>query len=107
LAIPAGIELQLVRIIQESLTNVRKHAKATAASVEVRRRNGKLLLTVRDDGVGIAQTGRSRGVFPRFGLATMRERVESIGGTFAIDSTAGAGTTVTAEIPLPAGDSLH
>ena len=107
LVIPAGIELQLVRIIQESLTNVRKHAKATAASVEVRRRDGKLLLTVRDDGVGIAQGLRSRGVFPRFGLATMRERVESIGGTFAIDSTAGAGTTVTAEVPLPAGDSLH
>jgi signal transduction histidine kinase len=107
LVIPAGIELQLVRIIQESLTNVRKHAKATAASVEVRRRDGKLLLTVRDDGVGIAQGVRSRSVFPRFGLATMRERVESIGGTFAIDSTAGAGTTVTAEIPLPAGDSLH
>jgi signal transduction histidine kinase len=107
LVIPAGIELQLVRIIQESLTNVRKHARATAASVEVRKRDGKLLLTVRDDGVGIAQGGRSRSVFPRFGLATMRERVESIGGTFSIDSTAGAGTTVTAEIPLPAGDSLH
>src|SRR3954470_9618055 len=107
LVIPARIELQLVRIIQESLTNVRKHAKATAASVEVRRSDGKLLLTVRDDGVGIAQAGRSRSVFPRFGLATMRERVESIGGTFAINSPAGAGPIVTAETPLPAGDSLN
>src|SRR3954469_17010801 len=89
LVIPARIELQLVRIIQESLTNVRKHAKATAASVEVRRSDGKLLLTVRDDGVGIAQAGRSRSVFPRFGLATLRERVESIRGTFAIESPAG------------------
>src|SRR5438270_4563563 len=68
LVIPSGIELQLVRIIQESLTNVRKHAQATMASVEVRRHDGKLLLTVRDDGVGIAQSGRGRSMFPRFGL---------------------------------------
>jgi signal transduction histidine kinase len=98
---PAGTELQLVRIIQESLTNVRKHSKATTARVEVRRRNGHLLLVVSDNGIGFAQETRSRSVFPRFGLSTMRERAESIGASFSIDSTPGAGTHVRVEVPLP------
>ncbi len=102
LVMPSGIELQLVRIIQESLANVRKHAKATTARIEVRRRSGRLLLTVSDDGVGFPQAGRSRSVFPRFGLSTMRERAESIGGAFSVDSTPGAGTVVKVEVPLPA-----
>jgi signal transduction histidine kinase len=100
LAMPNGIELQLVRIIQESLTNVRKHAKATTARIELRRRTGSLVLNVSDDGVGFTPAGRSRGAFPRFGLTTMRERAESIGGTFAIDSTPGTGTTIRVEIPI-------
>lgn len=102
LSLPNGIELQLVRIIQESLTNVRKHAKATTARIDLRRRDGKLLLVVSDDGVGLTSPStRSRGAFPRFGLSTMRERAESVGGTFAIESTPGAGTAVRVEIPIP------
>lgn len=95
-----GTELQLIRIIQESLTNVRKHSKATTAGVEIRRRNGRLHLVVSDNGVGFAQVTRSRSFFPRFGLATMRERAESIGGTFTVEGTPGAGTVVRVEIPL-------
>jgi signal transduction histidine kinase len=98
--LPSGVELQLVRIIQESLTNVRKHSKATTARVEIRRREGKLLLTANDDGVGFVQAARSRTLFPRFGLTTMRERAEAIGGTFEIESTPGSGTTVRVEIPV-------
>jgi len=101
LVMPNGMELQLVRIIQESLTNVRKHARATTATIEVRRHNGKLRITVSDDGAGFAQAGLSRSVFPRFGLSTMRERAESIGGTFAIESTPGGGTVVNVEVPIP------
>jgi len=100
LVMPNGMELQLVRIIQESLTNVRKHARATTATIEVRRHNGKLRITVSDDGAGFAQAGLSRSVFPRFGLSTMRERAESIGGTFAIESKPGGGTVVNVEVPL-------
>jgi signal transduction histidine kinase len=96
-----GTELQLVRIIQESLTNVRKHARATKVRVEVRRREGTLLLAISDDGVGFAQGVRSRSVFPRFGLSTMKERSESIGAAFSIESTPGAGTRVRVEVPLP------
>jgi len=102
LGIPNGIELQVVRIIQESLTNVRKHAKATTARIEVRRQNDALFLTVSDNGVGLEQAGRSRSVFPRFGLSTMRERAESIGGTFSIEGAPGGGTVVRVEVPLGA-----
>jgi signal transduction histidine kinase len=101
LMMPNGIELQVVRIIQESLTNVRKHAKATMARIEVRRRENTLRITVSDDGVGFEQGGRARGVFPRFGLSTMRERAESIGGRFSIESAVGGGTVVRVEVPLP------
>jgi signal transduction histidine kinase len=100
MALPAGTELQLVRIIQESLTNVRKHSRAKTARVEVRRRDGSLFLLISDDGIGFAQGTRSRSVFPRFGLSTMRERAESIGASFSIDSTPGAGTSVRVEVPL-------
>ncbi len=98
---PAGTELQLVRIIQESLTNVRKHSRAKTARVEVRRRSSNLFLLVSDDGIGFAQGTRSRSVFPRFGLSTMKERAESIGASISIDSTPGAGTSVRVEVPLP------
>jgi len=98
--LPPGNELQLVRIIQESLTNVRKHSRATTASVDVRRHDGMLRLAVTDNGVGFAQGTLSRSVFPRFGLSTMRERAQSIGATFTIESTPGGGTTVSVEIPM-------
>jgi signal transduction histidine kinase len=100
LDLPVAAELQLVRIVQESLANVRKHAKATTATVSIARRNGALLLTVTDDGVGFNTAARSRSDFPRFGLSTMRERAESIGGTMQIDSTPGSGTTVKVEVPI-------
>jgi signal transduction histidine kinase len=99
--LPAGNELQLVRIIQESLANVRKHSKATTASVDVGSHDGKLRLAVTDNGVGFSQSTLSRSVFPRFGLSTMRERAESIGATFTVESTAGGGTSICVDIPLP------
>lgn len=102
LAIASGIELQLVRIIQESLTNVRKHAKATKATIEVRRQPGKLLITVSDDGVGFADAAASPRIFPSFGLTTMRERAESIGAKLSVETFPRAGTSVRLELPLVA-----
>jgi signal transduction histidine kinase len=93
-------ELQLVRIVQEGLTNVRKHARASHARVEIRRQDGRLITVIADDGVGFQSPARARGDFPRFGLSTMRERAESIGGALTVDSTPGAGTTVRFELPL-------
>ncbi len=87
-------ELQVVRIVQESLTNVRKHAKATHVRVDISRDGNELIAVIEDDGVGFNAAARARGEFPQFGLSTMRERAESIGGTLTIDSTPGSGTRV-------------
>jgi signal transduction histidine kinase len=96
-------ELQVVRIVQESLTNVRKHAKATHARVEITREGDQLVALIADDGVGFNATARARGEFPQFGLSTMRERAESIGATLSIDSTPGTGTQVRFELPVAEG----
>jgi signal transduction histidine kinase len=93
-------ELQLVRIVQEALTNVRKHAKATRARVEIRRERQSIVAVISDEGVGFNSTARARTEFPQFGLSTMRERAESIGGTLAIESVPGTGTTVRFELPM-------
>jgi nitrate/nitrite-specific signal transduction histidine kinase len=94
------VELQLVRIVQESLTNVRKHARATSVRVDIRVRGEDVIAVVGDDGVGFNQAARTRSEHPRFGLTTMRERSESIGGKLSMESTPGRGTTVTFSIPL-------
>ena len=98
--VASSVELQLVRIIQESLTNVRKHAKATTARIEVRRRPEKLVITVADDGVGFADAAERPSVFPHFGLTTMRERAQSIGAALSVESRPSAGTAITLELPL-------
>ncbi|MBV8543908.1 MAG: GAF domain-containing sensor histidine kinase [Acidobacteria bacterium] len=95
-----GNELQLVRIIQESLTNVRKHSRATSVSVGIRKRDGKLRVAVTDNGIGFSEGTLSRGVFPRFGLSTMRERAESMGAAFTVESAPAGGTSVFVDIPL-------
>jgi len=100
LRIPPGIELQLIRIVQEALTNVRKHARATAAKVDIRRRDGQVVGVVSDDGVGFNPEARPRSDFPRFGLSTMRERAESVGGQLRVSSVPGEGTTVAFELPV-------
>ena len=94
------VELQLVRIVQEALTNVRKHARATSVRVDIRRRDNDIVAVIGDDGVGFNLTARTRSENPRFGLATMRERAESIGGRLSIESTPGRGTTVTFLMPF-------
>ncbi|MFN3337970.1 MAG: GAF domain-containing sensor histidine kinase, partial [Thermomicrobium sp.] len=99
-------ELQLLRIVQEALANVRKHARATQVTVEMTRLNGVLHVRIEDNGVGFDPTALERANYPRFGLATMRERAEAVGGSLTINSRPGNGTTVEVVIPLgvvPAG----
>jgi signal transduction histidine kinase len=102
LRMQTSVELQIVRIIQESLTNVRKHARATNVRVDVHQRNGQLVASIADDGLGFNPEVTTRGEFPKFGLTTMRERAASIGGTLEIDSTPGTGTTVRFTMPVAA-----
>lgn len=99
LEIPSGVELQLLRIIQEALSNVRKHADATHARIELGRVGDKIVAQVYDDGVGFDPAHRARAEMPRFGLAIMRERAEGIGGMMELVSAPGEGTRVRVELP--------
>jgi signal transduction histidine kinase len=84
------------RIVQEALTNVSKHADATKLAVAVVEADGNLDVSVRDDGRGFELSAPRAG----FGLTGMRERVELMGGTLALESsTAGLGTLVRATLP--------
>ncbi|MEV4461585.1 sensor histidine kinase, partial [Microbispora sp. NPDC049633] len=91
--LPAAVEVAAYRIVQEALTNVRKHARARRVRV-VLHRNGELRVTVADDGVGLPP-GRRSGV----GTSSMTERAAELGGTCAVTSEHGRGTTVTARLP--------
>lgn len=95
-------EVQLLRIIQEALTNVRKHAGATTAEVELRVDDGWLVARIMDNGAGFAPDDLSPRAAPRFGLSTMRERAEAIGGSLEIASDPGEGTQVIARVPVDA-----
>jgi signal transduction histidine kinase len=101
LRLPAGVELQLVRILHEALANVRKHAQAGRAEVRVVRAGGKIVARVEDDGVGFQPDDLGRTGQPRFGLVTMRERAQAVGGAVELDSAPGRGTRVRVEIPVP------
>ncbi|MBV8202386.1 MAG: GAF domain-containing sensor histidine kinase, partial [Acidobacteria bacterium] len=101
LRFPPAVELQLLRIVQEALANVRKHAQARHVEVELQVRDHTLLLTVADDGVGFNPADLGRSEFPRFGLATMRERAESIGGKLAVGPPPTGGTLIKLELPVP------
>jgi two-component system, NarL family, sensor histidine kinase DegS len=94
--------LQLFRLVQEALTNVRKHAGAHEATVTVTS-NGldQLRVVIADDGQGFTPASQSNGKARALGLTSMRERVEALGGTFQVQSQPGSGTQVTATIPLP------
>jgi two-component system sensor histidine kinase UhpB len=101
------VDLTLYRCVQESLTNAIRHAGATAVMVNARERPAaapadgaaRLELTVRDDGRGIAAADK-----PGFGLRGMRERVQALGGDFAIE-TGRDGTCIRIVIPVPARGS--
>jgi PAS domain S-box-containing protein len=87
----------LFRILQETLTNVARHAHATHVNVRLARENGSLILDVRDNGKGISEEERSAG--RSLGILGMRERVLVLGGELAIRGAPGKGTAVTVRIP--------
>jgi two-component system nitrate/nitrite sensor histidine kinase NarX len=94
---PANIQAQLIRIVQEALSNVRKHADAHTVSILGCQEGDEILIEVRDDGQGFTPEGVD-GSF-HYGLLGMRERAESIGADFQITSQLGAGTVVTLRMP--------
>jgi len=106
LILDTTVEIQLVRIIQEALANVRKHARASQVQVKVRVQDPCLLIAIKDNGRGFS-TLPTEGPRRRFGLTIMRERAESVGGKCRVISAPAQGTTVEVEVPLRGGGLLH
>jgi PAS domain S-box-containing protein len=102
--LPTEVEITLYRVTQEALNNVQKHARTTMARVALTHRGGKVRLEVRDEGRGFDPSAVSgeEGPVERIGLSSMRERVALLGGELEIRSKPGAGTSLVAEVPLPA-----
>jgi len=96
------LETAVYRIVQEALTNVAKYARATRISVLLERHDGQLTAIVEDNGCGFAaeQLLNTGALENRLGLYGMRERAELIGGTLAIESQTGYGTTVFVRVPV-------
>jgi signal transduction histidine kinase len=98
LDLAADDKLVLYRVTQEALSNIIKHARATEATVDVTAGNGMVSLRVHDNGKGfdLDRMGPSG-----MGIRMMRERLEKAGGSLAIQSAAGQGTTIRAVLPGP------
>ncbi len=104
-----GLELTIFRIVQESLTNVHRHARATSASVRVERDPNFVRVEIKDDGIGIYHVlpDTSAQVSLGVGLAGMRERIDQLQGQFDIVSAVGAGTTIRALLPIAQKEMKH
>jgi signal transduction histidine kinase len=94
--LPPDIEDPLLRICQEALTNVRRHANANSVMVTLRYNDERVTLTVQDNGVGFDPRAPLQG---RFGLLGMRERARLIGGAFEVESEPNRGTVVRVAVP--------
>jgi signal transduction histidine kinase len=94
----AEAEQALYRIAQEAVTNVVRHAQATHVTVQLAVADGTVTLRVQDDGIGFDPGARAISA-RRLGLVSMQERAAALGGSLQIDSAAGQGTTVTAQVP--------
>ena len=111
-ALHPEVEVTLLRVAQEALANVAKHAGASRAGVTLSYMEDVVSLDVRDDGAGFAVTERNghlAGETPAaggFGLIAMRQRVSRLAGRLEIESEPGAGTAVSASLPaIPLGES--
>lgn len=92
--LPSGAEASVYYVIAEAVANAQKHAHASSIRLGIRTRGATAVVEVADDGAGGAVET------PGSGLEGLRERVEAVGGTFAVDSPAGRGTRIIAAIPI-------
>jgi len=94
------IEVTLFRVIQEALTNVRKHSKARNCLVKLEYSNERINLVVADDGIGFKSWERDESDLKHFGIMTIKERVDLINGSFNIESAPGKGTKIYVSVPF-------
>jgi signal transduction histidine kinase len=98
--LPPEHAVGIYRVVEEALTNVARHASATHVHVKLSFEENRLSVSVRDDGRGINQEEQLRR--NAFGLTTMRERAQLLGGFLAVTAHSDGGTNVCLELPLPA-----
>jgi two-component system, NarL family, nitrate/nitrite sensor histidine kinase NarX len=94
---PLMVQAQLIRIVQEALSNIRKHAQAQHVAIRGRQIEQQILIEIQDDGIGFLPESVSGSA--RYGLVGMRERAEMIGADFQITSQPGQGATVSLRLP--------
>jgi signal transduction histidine kinase len=96
----ADAEVTLLRVTQEALANVTRHAGAGRVAVTLSYMDGEAALDVRDDGAGFVPSADGHGPNGGLGLRGMRERVEALGGRLAVESAPGRGTTIAVTVPV-------
>ena len=94
------MQVQLQRIIQEALTNARKHGHARCVQVRFQREDGRALVAVQDDGVGFDPELQATSEGGHFGLRFLQERAQEVGGRVTVVSSPGQGTRVEVEVPV-------
>ena len=100
--LPPEVQTALLRICQESLTNIRRHARATEVKVELRSYPDEAYLGVQDNGQGFSlEEVKAKGEHGGCGLAGMEQRARILGGTLSVQSQRGKGTLIEVRIPLP------
>ena len=103
---PNEAELNLYRVVQESVNNILKHSRATEARLTIERDEREVRMKIEDNGQGFNVTPHANANEPRrggFGLIGMAERVRLLGGAYALDSAPGRGTTITVKLTIPEG----
>ncbi len=98
-----GEAINLYRIIQEALTNIVKHARATQVGIVIRKKSERLSVIIRDNGIGFAphkKSGGHPGNRDGLGLTIMQERTKLLAGTFHLNSIPQQGTTINLTIPI-------
>ena len=98
--LPQGLQVTLLRVAQEALSNVRKHADARQVILTLSYLEDLVVLDVQDDGAGFSPDAATNGPEGGFGLQAMRERVEQLGGLLLVESAPGEGTTLAVHVPL-------
>jgi len=104
LIIDAEVETQIMRIVQESLSNIRKHAIAKHVRIKLDLQDRQLILSITDDGRGFDPERTQSKYRPSYGLAIMRERAESIGAQLLVNSNLHEGTKITLQLALNGGN---
>jgi len=95
--IPHGIENNIFRVTQEAISNIMRHSKATSFSVRLFQKEKVMHLIIEDNGIGIKEDNRKK---TSYGMLTMKERIEEVGGRFDVITFPGKGTRIEVRVPI-------